>query len=393
MSGTHVIPSRARVLFVDDEPQMTNALRRVLTPEPFEVLAANSVADALRLLSEHPFDVVVSDEYMPDMTGSEFLGQIRRKHPQVVRMLLTGRPNLDTAIHAVNHGGIFRFLRKPCSARELVDSLHAAVAHRREMELRPPSLLPPPDSSAEELRARYERAVASLWVAVQPVVSAGARAVYAHECLVRSREPSVPHGGAFVELAEALGRSVELDRIIRASVAELLSRGESDAVVLVNLHPSSLNDADLFDPAAPLSRYADRVVLELTERASLQNMNGAREKITRLRALGYRIAVDDLGAGYAGLTSLALLHPEIVKIDMELVRNIHCTPTKHKLVAAVITLCRELGADVIAEGIENIDEFRALASIGCDLMQGYYFARPGAPYPAVQWPVDTSSAA
>lgn len=378
--------ARARVLFVDDEPQMTTALRRVLSCEPFEVAAANSVSDAFALMAEREFDVVVSDELMPDMSGSEFLRQVRSSHPYTVRILLTGKASLDTAIQAVNRAGIFRFLQKPCSAQDLIESLRDAVSHRNERVLNPPTLLPPPDSLSIELSGRYERALKGLWVAVQPVVSMTTRNVFAYECLVRSSDPAVPHGGAFVELAERLGRSVDLDRHIRRHVARMIDDAPESLTVLVNLHPSSLDDADLFDPQAPLSRCAERVVLEITERASLHDLNGAREKVTALRALGYRIAVDDLGAGYAGLTSLVLLHPEIVKIDMELVRGIHASPTKAKLVSAVITLCRELGTQVIAEGIETLDECRALETLGCGLLQGYFFARPGAPYPAVHWP-------
>jgi len=156
--------------------------------------------------------------------------------------------------------------------------------------------------------------------------------------------------------------------------------------VLVNLHPSSLDDDDLFAPEAPLSAFAGRVVLEITERAALTDMKAVRDKVQSLRNLGYRIAVDDLGAGYAGLQSLVILTPEIVKIDMELVRNIDTSPTKATLVAAVITLCRQLGAKVIAEGIETDEEFRALQSMGCEFLQGYYFAKPGPAYPAVRWP-------
>ena len=377
---------RARVLFVDDEPSITTALRRVLSSEPFDVAEANTVADAFTLMAEHEYDIVVSDELMPDMSGSEFLRQVRTGHPYTVRILLTGKASLDTAIQAVNRAGIFRFLQKPCSAQELIESLRDAVVHRNERVLAPPTLLPPPDNLSIELGARYERALKGLWMAVQPVVSMPARSIYAYECLVRSSEPSIPHGGAFVELAERLHRSVDLDRHIRRHVAAMIEKDPEACTVLVNLHPSSLDDADLFDPDAPLSRCAERVVLEITERASLHDLNGAREKVTALRALGYRIAVDDLGAGYAGLTSLVLLHPEIVKIDMELVRGIHNSPTKSKLVSAVITLCRELGAQVIAEGIETLDEAAALEALGCGLLQGYFFARPGAPYPNVHWP-------
>lgn len=376
---------RTRVLLVDDEPDMTTALGRVLSREPFEVAAANSVSDAFALLAQKDFDVVVSDEAMPDMSGSEFLRQVRAAHPDTVRILLTGHASLDTAIQAVNRAGIFRFLKKPCSAQDLIESLRDAATHRSERVVSA-SPAPPPDLQAIEQAERYARALEGLWVAVQPVVSMTTRDVFAYECLVRTTEPTVPHGGAFVELAERLHRSVDLDRHIRRHVARMLADAPEGLTVLVNLHPSSLDDDDLFDPEAPLSRCAPRVVLEITERASLHDLNGAREKVTALRTLGYRIAVDDLGAGYAGLTSLVLLHPEIVKIDMELVRGIHTTPTKAKLVSAVITLCRELGTQVIAEGIETLDECRALEHLGCGLLQGYFFARPGRPYPAVQWP-------
>lgn len=106
-------------------------------------------------------------------------------------MLLTGRASLDTAIQAVNHGGIFRFLQKPCTNKELVASLHEAIAHQRDRVLQPPSLIPPPDPELVGLQARYERAVEGLWVALQPVVAASRRSVFAYECLVRTREPSV----------------------------------------------------------------------------------------------------------------------------------------------------------------------------------------------------------
>jgi EAL domain-containing protein (putative c-di-GMP-specific phosphodiesterase class I) len=383
--ATEARARRAKILFVDDEATVTTAMRRVLSREPFEVMTANTIDEAQALLREHEFDVIVSDESMPEMSGSKFLAQVRKERPFIVRMLLTGQASLDTAIQAVNHGGIFRFLQKPCSSKELITSLHEAIEHQRDRVLHPPSLAPPPDPGLAELQARYDRAVEGLWVALQPVVSPARRSVYAYECLVRTREPTVPHGGAFCELAEQLAQSKSLDRTIRARVASMLTEAP-ELIVLVNLHPSSLDDDDLFSASAPLSAFASRVVLEITERASLTDMKAVRDKVTALRALGYRIAVDDLGAGYAGLQSLVLLQPEVVKIDMELVRNIDTTPTKAKLVSAVITLCRELGADVIAEGIETLAEFRALEGMGCPFLQGYYFARPGPAYPAVKWP-------
>ena len=91
--------------------------------------------------------------------------------------------------------------------------------------------------------------------------------------------------------------------------------------------------------------------------------------------------VDDLGAGYAGLTSFAQLEPEVVKLDMSLVRGVHAQPTKQTLVRTMIAMCHELGMQVVAEGIETPQERDAIVEAGCDLLQGYFFARPGPAFP------------
>ena len=96
-----------------------------------------------------------------------------------------------------------------------------------------------------------------------------------------------------------------------------------------------------------------------------------------LRKLGYRIAVDDLGAGYAALGALATLEPEIVKLDMSLVRDLDRHPTKRRVVGAIATLCRELGSRVVAEGVETAGaSSRVVTEVGIDLFQGYLLARP-----------------
>ena len=128
----------------------------------------------------------------------------------------------------------------------------------------------------------------------------------------------------------------------------------------------------------PLARVADRVVLEITERQHLEEILDLDERIRTLRDLGFRIAVDDLGAGYSSLSSFAELAPDLVKLDMSLVREVHLHPAKHRLVASLIEICGELGVDLVAEGIETEAERDHLAGLGCDLMQGFFFGRPSA---------------
>jgi EAL domain-containing protein (putative c-di-GMP-specific phosphodiesterase class I) len=155
---------------------------------------------------------------------------------------------------------------------------------------------------------------------------------------------------------------------------------------LINLHPESLDDPELLSEESELLPYAARIIYEITERSDLHSLESARSQVTRLRALGYRVAVDDLGAGYAGLSSIALLQPEIVKIDMGLVRGVDSSPTKAALISSVIALCEKLNILVIAEGVETAAESARLQELECDLLQGYYYARPAAPFCELAWP-------
>jgi EAL domain-containing protein (putative c-di-GMP-specific phosphodiesterase class I) len=171
----------------------------------------------------------------------------------------------------------------------------------------------------------------------------------------------------------------ELGAHVRASVAAQLHVLPSEAAVFVNLHPGDLLDESLFEARAPLTPHARRVVLEITERATLDDVPDLGDRVARLRALGYRIALDDLGAGYAGLTTMAWLHPEIVKLDMSLVRGVHLDSVRRKMIQMVTTLTHEMGGVVVGEGIEQLAERAALSEIGCDLHQGYLLGRPGPP--------------
>jgi EAL domain-containing protein (putative c-di-GMP-specific phosphodiesterase class I) len=223
------------------------------------------------------------------------------------------------------------------------------------------------------LEAAFEAALDALAMAHQPIVRADGT-VYGFEALLRGRTPALATPSALLDAAERLNQVERLGRQVRALVARNLPA--DDRLAFVNLHPLDLADPQLADPMAPLSGHARRVVLEVTERASLDRVTGLRGRVARLRELGYRIALDDLGAGYAGLSSLAALNPEVIKLDMSLVRGIDLDPVKRKLVASMVGVGHELGALVLAEGVETTQEHAALDGLGCDLLQGYLFGRP-----------------
>ena len=119
------IPSR-RIMIVDDEENVCNALRRSLRKEGYELAFANQPAQALEMLRAQPADLVISDHLMPNMTGLDFLKLVRDRHPDCMRFMLTGHADMQTAINAINHGEIYRFLTKPWDDVELKVTLHLA---------------------------------------------------------------------------------------------------------------------------------------------------------------------------------------------------------------------------------------------------------------------------
>src|SRR5262249_38065602 len=144
---------------------------------------------------------------------------------------------------------------------------------------------------------------------------------------------------------------------LRREVATCAATAPAGTNIFVNVHATELGDEELYSASAALSTAADRVVLELTERASLHGIADLRDRIGRLRKPGYRIAVDNLGAGHAGLTSFSQLAPDIAKLDRSLIRGVDTSRRKANLVRSMISVCgNELGTRVVCEGVETTEE-------------------------------------
>jgi EAL domain-containing protein (putative c-di-GMP-specific phosphodiesterase class I)/ActR/RegA family two-component response regulator len=378
-----------RVLVVDDDIVLLRSYARMLASHGYRVETAISGEAAVVAVAAGPFDVILSDIDMPGMSGIELLKHVRRVDLDVPLVLITGNPSLETATQAIEQGAL-RYLVKPVQIGALADVVGEAVRlHRLACAKREAlDLVGGYDKlvgDAAGLVSSFDRALDSMYIAYQPIVAWSTRSVFGYEALLRSREPSLPHPGAVLDAAERLGRTRDVGRVVRERATLRAAKMPPGALLFVNLHTRDLLDEDLYARHTPLAKMADRVVLEMTERASLHQVPDIQGRVAKLRALGYRIAVDDLGAGYAGLTSFALLEPEIVKLDMSLVRGLHKEPTKRTLVRTMITMCRELGMMVVAEGVEVPEEREALREAGCELMQGYLFARPGEPFPKPAW--------
>jgi EAL domain-containing protein (putative c-di-GMP-specific phosphodiesterase class I) len=375
-----------RILVVDDHRPQRRLVRRALSRVGHEVTEACSGAEALALLTSEHFDTVITDIQMPEMDGLTLIRHMRSHAMAIPVILMTGEATVDSAVEAIDLG-VVKYLRKPFEPDELREAARNAVPmarlaalqeveHRRAMR---------PYYDEHALGETFAKGMSQIWIAYQPIVNPTARLVHAYEALLRSHHPDLRSALTFLDTAEKLDRLPELGRRIRELAPTPILAGETGADLFINLHPSDLADEQLYAENSALARIAPRVVLEVTERASLDDVAQVEKRVARLRELGYRIAVDDLGAGYSGLTALAMLEPDIVKLDMSLIQGIETSITRRNIVSRMIPVARDLGAQIVAEGIETRAQCEVLIELGCDLLQGYYFAQPGPAFPEVNF--------
>jgi EAL domain-containing protein (putative c-di-GMP-specific phosphodiesterase class I)/ActR/RegA family two-component response regulator len=379
----------AHVLLVDDDYTLLRAYKNALNARGIAVDTAMDGLDAKARLDKGTFDVVVSDINMPGYGGLEFLRRVRERDLDVPVVLMTGKPSVDSSIRAVEYG-VFRYLVKPVAPEALFDIIRLGTRLHRMARLKRQALEVVGvggkwlgDRAA--LESRFANAVELMWMAFQPIVGWRNREVYGYEALLRTGEPTLTSPYDFIDAAERLGRLQELGRTIRGKVVEAMRRAPAEVKIFVNLHASDLNDDDLVDSCSHLSGIGHRVILEITERTSLDEVEDVPGRVKKLRELGFRIAIDDLGAGYAGLATFTQIDPEVAKLDMSLVRDIDVQPKKQSIVRAMVQLCAELGILVVAEGVETAGERDKLVELGCDLLQGYFFAVPERGFARPRW--------
>jgi hypothetical protein len=376
---------RPRVLLADDDEQFRRMVARVLRRADCDVIEVDSGRKAIAELEMSRFDVILSDVQMPDGGGLDLLRSVRRVDLDAPVILMSGMPDVATATAAIEYGA-FRFVTKPIDRDSLGKLVqHAARAHALARLRREAFSLTGTHAGAADragLEVRFEQAIERMWMAFQPIVEAGTGGLFGVEALVRTDEASMSNPHAFLEAATQLGRLPRLGRKVRAVSAAGITACADSVSLFVNLHPDDLHDADLISDTAPLTQIASRVVLEITERASLSMSPELTARLARLRQLGFRLAVDDIGSGYSGLTSFTELEPEMTKLDMSLVRGIHSSAVKQRTVAALCRLCRESGCMVVGEGVETAAERECLVALGVDLLQGYLIGRPCRELPA-----------
>jgi len=224
----------------------------------------------------------------------------------------------------------------------------------------------------------------------QPVVDIVERRVIGFEALTRVGSGRFENVETLFKAAEANDALWSLERLCRRKALEGMPRLHADQLLFMNIEPDSAHDPQLTGPqfldglaAAGLSPR--QVVLELTEHSAVRDFVAFRRTLEQFRALGFRLAMDDVGSGYSGLQAIAEIAPDFIKADMHLVRGLHESSIKRELIETMQRFSESTGITLVAEGVECAEELAALTAAGVRCAQGFLFARPGAPAPFPDW--------
>ncbi len=228
-------------------------------------------------------------------------------------------------------------------------------------------------------------------MAFQPIIDIRTREMYAYEALVRGTEGQ---GAGWVLDQITEDNRYRFDQDCRSKAVELAARLEIPCLLSINFLPNAVYQAATciratLDAAQRFNFPADRIIFEVTEAEELTDKNHLKSIFTEYKRQGFKTAIDDFGAGYSGLNLLAEFQPDILKLDMALVRNLHQDPVREAIVKGVLGVCDALNIQVIAEGIETVEEMRRLRDMGVYLFQGFLLARPAfEALPPINWPND-----
>ena len=219
-------------------------------------------------------------------------------------------------------------------------------------------------------------------MAFQPILDLEERRVFAYEALVRGADGA--SAGAVLSRVDADNR-YRFDQACRVAAIELAAglglAAIPDCLLSINFLPNAVYRPETCIRAtlAAAARFGlppDRLMFEVTEAEQIADPAHLKRIFEHYRARGFTTAIDDFGAGYAGLNVLVGFQPHVIKLDMELTRNIDADPVRQAIVGGILQVTRQLGIRVVAEGIETVAERDTLAAAGIRYMQGYLFARP-----------------
>ncbi len=380
------------VLIVDDNVSNVALFEALLRQEGLvSVTTTTDPRTVMDNLADWDPDLVLLDLHMPHIDGFEVLGQVQQfaAGSYLPVLVMTADSTLTARDRALG-AGAQDYLTKPIDTIEATLRI-ANLLHTRRLysalrsRVGAPRTVQPagtPLQAREDVRQRITRVLADedpLTMVFQPVVDLATMATVGHEALARFPDHGLAGPDRWFREASEVGLGAELEWHAVHTALRSAAAGPEDTFTAVNMSPTGVMhvfESDLCQVAA-----CDRVVIELTEHVPVEDYSAIHRAMREVRGKGVRLAADDLGSGYAGFRHLVNLEPDIIKLDISLTRGIHRSAAQRALARALLAFAADMGATVIAEGVEEPDELAVLTDLGVPLAQGYLLGRPG-PLPA-----------
>jgi EAL domain-containing protein (putative c-di-GMP-specific phosphodiesterase class I)/AmiR/NasT family two-component response regulator len=375
----------SRVLVVDDQPANTRLVSQLLRRAGLvHLMEVNDSRQVGVILSDFDPDLVLLDLKMPNLDGFDILALIQEYAagaylPVIVITADDSRMSVEKALSS----GAQDYVRKPFEGIELTLRVRNVLATRAAVvELRRSrSLLRErldvfePELSgivADTTREQIASVITNneVRIATQPVVDMRDASVVGAEALSRFPTDSLRTPAAWFTSAARLGMSVDLERYTLALALAQLAQMPDDQFLAVNVSPGMVL------AGLPHGHDWSRVVLELTEHSPVEDYPALNRTLAPLRAQGVRLAVDDTGAGFASLRHILDLQPDIIKLDIAIIRDIDRDPRRAAIAGMMTQFADDQQTQVIAEGVETEAERDTLLELGAKWGQGYLFGRP-----------------
>jgi EAL domain-containing protein (putative c-di-GMP-specific phosphodiesterase class I)/CheY-like chemotaxis protein len=385
-----------RVLVAEDDEPMRLLLQALLAgDETLELVAAVGDAEAaIEAARVHQPDVCVLDVSMPGGGGPVAARGIRAACPASRLVALSGHEDRTTVVEMLR-AGVAGYVVKGASPDEIIDAVNRTArgesalsravtggvvgelsAHLADAERR--------DRRLQDIADRVERVLSDglLSTVFQPICDLHAGGAVGFEALARFHTEPVQGPDIWFAEAGEVGLLLELELAAVRTALIAVPALSPEVFLAVNVSPSTLCTSDLLELIRH-SDVGDRLVVEATEHAPIEDYDAVGRALSSLRALGVRLAVDDAGAGFASLRHIVRLAPEFIKIDGALIRQVDADRGQRALTKALIAFAGETEATIVAEGLETDDQVAALRELGVTLGQGYRLGRPAPIRPPV----------
>jgi EAL domain-containing protein (putative c-di-GMP-specific phosphodiesterase class I)/CheY-like chemotaxis protein len=380
---------RIRVLVADDDPHVRDAMIDLIGNEPSLdlVAVAEDAGEAIELAERFRPEVALVDVRMAGGGGARVARELRARSSETRVIAVSAHPERDIILHMLG-AGVTSYLVKGASSEEILAAIHECVEGNPTFSSGvTPTLV---EEVSGYLRKREEDSAAllrrsiralrviqgeGLAVALQPIVDLETGAIDGVEALARFSPPPPEWGPLeWFQEAEAVGLRVELEQAALERCLDELNRLPDRWFLAVNLSPDTITT----EATARTLRHeqSSRIIVEITEHAPVTDYDEVFEALADFRSRGGRLAIDDAGAGFASLRHVVALLPDVIKLDISLTRGIDKDRNRRALASAMISFATEIGATVVAEGIETPEVLEALRALGVRYGQGFHLGRP-----------------